>query len=156
MLFLHSLLCGGFLLAVYDGIRIFRLFVPHKTVAEGAEDLFYWVFDALFIFHMLYRENSGAVRGYAIVGVLLGMLAYHRAFSPPVMWLGMKLAHGFRKIMEIVKNTLKKIVKPFTMMVYNFKGEAGRRDGKETYRLLPTSRICLMEERLPPASLQAR
>ena len=63
MLFLHSLLCGGFLLAVYDGIRIFRLFVPHKTVAEGAEDLFYWVFDALFIFHMLYRENSGAVRG---------------------------------------------------------------------------------------------
>ena len=88
MLFLHSLLCGGFLLAVYDGIRIFRLFVPHKTVAEGAEDLFYWVFDALFIFHMLYRENSGAVRGYAIVGVLLGMLAYHRAFSPPVMWLG--------------------------------------------------------------------
>ena len=120
MLFLHSLLCGGFLLAVYDGIRIFRLF-----------DLFYWVFDALFIFHMLYRENSGAVRGYAIVGVLLGMLAYHRAFSPPVMWLGMKLAHGFRKIMEIVKNTLKKIVKPFTMMVYNFKGEAGRRDGKE-------------------------
>ena len=131
MLFLHSLLCGGFLLAVYDGIRIFRLFVPHKTVAEGAEDLFYWVFDALFIFHMLYRENSGAVRGYAIVGVLLGMLAYHRAFSPPVMWLGMKLAHGFRKIMEIVKNTLKKIVKPFSMMVYNFKGEAGRRDGKE-------------------------
>lgn len=88
MLFLHSLLCGGFLLAVYDGIRIFRLFVPHKTVAEGAEDLFYWVFDALFIFHMLYRENSGAVRGYAIVGVLLGMLAYHRAFSPPghVAW----------------------------------------------------------------------
>lgn len=35
-------------------------------------------------------------------------------------------------------------------------GTSGRRDGKETYRLLPTSRICLMEERLPPASLQAR
>lgn len=131
MLFLHSLLCGGFLLAVYDGIRIFRLFVPHKTVAEGAEDLFYWVFDALFIFHMLYRENSGAVRGYAHCR----RTAWHAGLSPgvqpPVMWLGMKLAHGFRKIMEIVKNTLKKIVKPFTMMVYNFKGEAGRRDGKE-------------------------
>ena len=131
MLFLDSLLCGGFLLAVYDGIRIFRLFLPHGTLAEAAEDLLYWVFDALFIFHMLYRKNSGAVRGYAIMGVLFGMLAYHLVISPPVMWLGGKVAGIFRKIVEKVKNTLKKIVKPFTMKLYHFKGEVSRRDGKE-------------------------
>lgn len=131
MLFLDSLLCGGFLLAVYDCIRIFRLFLPHGTIAEAVEDLLYWVFDALFIFHMLYRKNSGAIRGYAIAGVVLGMLAYHLAISPLVMWLGRKLAAGFRKIWEKTKNTLKKIVKPFTMKLYHFKGEVSRRDGKE-------------------------
>ena len=109
MLFLHSLLCGGFPSGGLRWNQDFPAVCPHKTVAEGRKTCSTGCLMRCLFFTCCTGENSGAVRGYAIVGVLLGMLAYHRAFSPPVMWLGMKLAHGFRKIMEIVKNTLKKL-----------------------------------------------
>lgn len=71
-----AFLCGLFLALLYDGIRLFRHLICHGKRAVAAEDLLYWLACGVLIFRMLYRENSGAVRGFAIVAVVLGMLLY--------------------------------------------------------------------------------
>lgn len=71
-----ALACGLFLALVYDGIRLFRRLIRHGKRTVAAEDLLYWLTCGILIFRMLYRENDGAVRGFAIAAVVLGMILY--------------------------------------------------------------------------------
>ena len=66
---------------LYDLIRIFRRIVPHGVFAIALEDVLYWAGTALLVFQLLYRENDGAVRGYALFAVAAGMMIYHRTVS---------------------------------------------------------------------------
>ena len=52
-LFLRSLLLGAGLLAVYDGIRIFRRFFSHGMLWISLEDAVYWTAAAIFFFLQL-------------------------------------------------------------------------------------------------------
>ena len=74
-----AFLCGAALAFLYGGLKVFRRLVFHGTVWMAAEDLAYWLTCGFLIFRMLYRENSGAVRGFAVAAVVLGMLLYLRA-----------------------------------------------------------------------------
>lgn len=74
--FSRSFLLGVVMMIAYDGIRIFRRILPHGTLAVAMEDLLYWLVCGACIFRMLYLENSGAIRGFAIAAVALGMLVY--------------------------------------------------------------------------------
>ena len=76
-----SFLTGMALLFVYDLLRILRRLISHKSWVTGAEDLLFWALSAVALFAMLYRENSGYIRGFAIGGVLAGMLAYNLLLS---------------------------------------------------------------------------
>ena len=60
----------------YDVIRIFRRLIPHGTAAVAVEDILYWLICGVSIFRMLYLENSGVIRVFAIAAVVLGMLLY--------------------------------------------------------------------------------
>ncbi len=78
---LAAFLTGALLLFVYDVLRIVRKIVPHKMWLVGAEDVVFWIGSALALFAMLYRENSGYIRGFVIGGVLVGMLLYNLLLS---------------------------------------------------------------------------
>lgn len=71
-----SILVGAGLFLLYDIFRIFRRIIPHGEIWIGAEDFCYWLFCTAAVFCMLYRENDGLVRGFAIGGVIIGMLLY--------------------------------------------------------------------------------
>ena len=73
-LFARSFLCGMFLALLYDLLRLFRRLVRHGNFALAVEDLLYWLACGILIFRMLYEENSGAIRGFAIGAVVLGMV----------------------------------------------------------------------------------
>ncbi len=74
--FFSSFLLGVMMTIAYDGIRIFRRIFPHGGVIVAIEDLAYWLTCGVCIFRMLYVKNSGAIRGFAIAAVVLGMLVY--------------------------------------------------------------------------------
>ena len=76
---LASFFTGMALLFVYDLLRIIRRLIPHGGWAVGAEDILFWIGGAVALFAMLYRENSGYIRGFSMGGVLLGMLLYNFA-----------------------------------------------------------------------------
>lgn len=59
---------------LYDLIRLIRRLIRHGTLAVAVEDMLYWLACGLLIFRMLYEENSGAIRGFAIAAVILGMV----------------------------------------------------------------------------------
>lgn len=76
-----SVLVGAALFLLYDFLRIFRRIVPHGNLWIGVEDFFYWLIYTGAVFVMLYQENDGMVRGFAIGGLGLGMLLYFLVLS---------------------------------------------------------------------------
>lgn len=79
--FCTSVLWGVLLLIFYDVLRIIRRIIIHNGFFIAFEDLIYWVVSSLLIFRMMYRQNNGIIRGFAILAMLLGMILYHSALS---------------------------------------------------------------------------
>ena len=79
--FLVSILWGGILLIAYDILRIIRRLIKHDSFIIALEDLIFWVLASLFIFAMIYHENNGVIRGFSIIGILLGAILYHYTIS---------------------------------------------------------------------------
>ena len=85
-----SLWTGAGLMMVYDCLRILRIIVPHNAFWTGVEDLGYWIYSAFMTFGLLYEQNDGRLRFYAIAGVFLGMTIYQYLVS--------------RKLLKYLKN----------------------------------------------------
>lgn len=132
------MLRGAGLLALYDLIRIIRRVVPHGVIAIALEDVLYWAGTALLVFQLLYRENDGAVRGYALFAVAAGMLIYHRTVSgwlvehiagilnwclgivlKPLSVIWRKVVQVFRVAVRFYKKKLKKGLKEFIMILFS-------------------------------------
>lgn len=132
------MLRGAGLLALYDLIRIIRRVVPHGVIAIALEDVLYWAGTALLVFQLLYRENDGAVRGYALFAVAAGMLIYHRTVSgwlvehiagilnwclgivlKPLSVIWRKVVQVFRVTVRFYKKKLKKGLKEFIMILFS-------------------------------------
>lgn len=76
-----SLTAGIWLMASYDVLRLFRLIVRHGTLWTGIEDVVYWICSCMVTFLLLFSQNDGVLRGYAITGVLAGMVLYNVSIS---------------------------------------------------------------------------
>ena len=74
--FLHSILMGLIITSAYDWILIFRKLFRHGAILTSLEDFLYWFACGISVFYMLYRENSGVLRWFAVMGAALGMLFY--------------------------------------------------------------------------------
>lgn len=80
-LLLGSLLLGVCLMMIYDGLRLFRALIRHKNFWTGLEDLVYWIGSSIVTFLLLFGQNDGVLRAYAITGVLSGMILYNLSVS---------------------------------------------------------------------------
>lgn len=95
-----SLLLGVSLFFLYDILRIFRRIIPHGNIWIGVEDFIYWLICTGAVFIMLYQENDGMVRGYALGAVVMGMMLYYFLFSRFVIKINvvvLKTVLGFLK-----------------------------------------------------------
>lgn len=132
------MLRGVLILILYDLIRIFRRIVPHGGLAVALEDILYWAGTALLVFQLLYRENDGAVRGYALLAVAAGMLFYHQTVSgfavaqtsralnlilgfvlKPFRFVWKKMVQVLRTAMRFYKKKLKKKLKEFIIILFS-------------------------------------
>ena len=129
---------GVIILIIYDLLRIFRRVVPHGVCAVALEDVLYWAGTALLIFQLLYRENDGAVRGYALFAVAVGMLFYHQTVSgwlvehiagilnwcfgillKPFRIIWKKVVQVCRMAVRFYKKKLKKRLKEFIIILFS-------------------------------------
>ena len=111
--FLHALLTGVILSAVYDVLRIWRRVHKHGSVLIAVEDFFYWLGSALYITYVLMKENSGVIRWFFILGILIGMLIYNLTLS---RYLVGYISKMINKILDIVKKILKTLLRPLLFL----------------------------------------
>lgn len=97
-LFLVCLGLGAILAFIYDMVRIFRLLFRHKDWVVDLEDLLFWLFTAWLVFRTLFIYNRGALRGYAFLGMFLGVMIYALTLSRLFLKATAKLVPYWKKI----------------------------------------------------------
>lgn len=102
----HSFLLGILITAVYDVFLILRRSFRHGLFLISLEDMLFWIGCAVSVFHMLYEENNGILRWFAVLGAGLGMVLYKWSISNFVVevmsTLIKKLFHAAFRVMRIV------------------------------------------------------
>ncbi len=105
-LFLMAAAAGIGMLFVYDLFRIFRRVAKHGTVWIAIEDMFFWAGSAFWLFHFMYRQNDGIIRGFVILGVFAGMLVYSLGCSRWVVRAGTAILRFAVKIVSKIAGIL--------------------------------------------------
>lgn len=116
--FLVSIFCGGMISLVYDGIRIFRRIIKHGGLLVALEDLIFWIGSGVMIFVMMYQQNNGIIRGFSIMGMMLGMIVYSKLFS---RFIVKGCTFVIRKGCSFIVQTMALVLKPF-LCVFGFAG----------------------------------
>lgn len=82
---LHSFFMGVIITFVYDGFSILRRLIRHNLFLISVEDLIFWIACAIGVFYMLYEENNGILRWFAVFGASMGMLIYKMSISAMIV-----------------------------------------------------------------------
>lgn len=117
--FLASLLLGAILLFLYDCIVIWRKILRHHPIFIALEDILYWGASGVTAFLLMYQMNYGILRGFAIIGIALGMLLYYNIISKRVL-----------AIANSILNWLKRRMHPFRQK--RLKRSVGKKHEKKT------------------------
>ena len=62
--FLEAVLTGMTVCSVYTCLRVLRRIVRHAPAAIAAEDLFFWLATAFYMFVQIHHTTSGSIRWY--------------------------------------------------------------------------------------------
>ena len=121
--FLLFMLAGILLILAFDLFRILRRPIPHRTGVVAVEDMLYCIGSAIFIFIMLCRENDGAIRGFCMLGMSVGMLLCNYAISP---WLVKGIVKVFKKLFQVVGKPLRAVFRMVAVPLRFLKGKIRR------------------------------
>jgi spore cortex biosynthesis protein YabQ len=113
-----SVMWGALLLVFYDVLRIIRRILAHNGFFIAFEDLLYWVTSSLLIFRMMYQQNNGVIRGFAILAMLLGMLIYHSLLSEVLVDF---ISGSINKVFGLIGKFLALIFKPVIYLFHKIK-----------------------------------
>ncbi len=105
---LTALFWGMILAAEYDCIRIFRRIVRHRKVwTISVEDILFWINAGITVFCVIYEVNSGVVRGFSLMGFVIGALLYRAAFGVYIVRYATKIILFFLKPLKKLWNLFK-------------------------------------------------
>lgn len=113
--FTHSVIMGLVITFIYDWIRVLRRLFKHGTVLMSAEDFLFWLACGIGVFYMLYRENDGTLRWFAVLGAAIGMFFYKLIVRDAFINVMSTCLH---KIMWSVFRLLQFVLKPLKRLIY--------------------------------------
>ena len=113
--FTHSVLMGLVITFIYDWIRVLRKLFRHGTALMSAEDLLFWLVCGISVFYMLYRENNGTLRWFAVLGATMGMFFYKVIVKDVFVNIMSTCLH---KIMWFTFRLLQIVLKPLKHLFY--------------------------------------
>src|SRR5690554_5818845 len=85
--FMISILWGAIILLAYDQLRVLRRIIRHNNLSITIQDMIFWILASVFIFAMIYVKNSGTIRGFSVMGMVIGMVIYHYILSDLIVML---------------------------------------------------------------------
>jgi len=113
----ECLLLGAGLMLLYDVLRVLRIVVPHSVAIISVEDVLYWFVAGFCMFLLLYKEDAGSIRWFAVAITIGGMLIYNfgvSRFVVPIVgkclrWPLMQVMRFFRIVTSKIKATGKMV-----------------------------------------------
>lgn len=113
--FLHSVVMGLIITFAYDWILVLRRLHRHGRFLMSVEDFLYWFLCGIGVFYMLYRENNGVLRWFAVIGAALGMLFYKMIIKDRFVYVMSTVIH---KIMWFIFKVIQIVLKPLKCLFY--------------------------------------
>lgn len=98
---------------IYDIFRVRRKTIKSGNILVYFEDFIYWIIVALVLFAVLYYSNEGEIRGYLIIGTVLGIILYTVLLSSIVMKI---FLFFIRIVYKIVISILSVILLPLKIV----------------------------------------
>ena len=106
----QCLFLGAELMFFYDILRILRIVIPHSIAVISIEDVLYWIIAGILMFMLLYKEDAGNIRWFAIAFTTVGMLVYNFGISRFIVpFIGKCIRWPILKVMGAVKVVTSKV-----------------------------------------------
>ena len=118
--FFHSFLMGIVITFIYDGFIILRRLVRHNIFLISLEDMIFWIACAIGVFYMLYEENNGILRWFAVVGAALGMVIYKKSVSGLIVDI---ISTTIKHIVSVLSGIIRFLLRPMRFLcrkIYRF------------------------------------
>lgn len=115
----YGLILGG----IYDFYRVFRHYSKPKKALTAIEDLLFWLIMTIIIFNFLLKKTDGIIRGFVLLGFIIGYIFYISLISKYSYIL---LKQLFGLIFTIISEIIKIIFYPFKKLC-KFFGKKGNR-----------------------------
>lgn len=131
--FLYSVRMGILITFVYDGFVILRRLMKHNLMLISLEDMVFWIACAIGVFYMLYEENNGILRWFAVFGAAIGMLLYKKSVSTLYVNIMSTL---IRRIFKLISKIIGVICRPIAFLwgkicrIFKVFGRKSRKSGK--------------------------
>lgn len=123
----YGLILGG----IYDFYRVFRYFSKPKKLLTTIGDLLFWLIITLIIFVFLVNRTDGIIRGFVLLGFIIGYVFYIKAISK---YSFLFLKWIFKLILDLISEIIRIITYPFRK-VFNLFGKRVNKVGK-IYKIL--------------------
>ena len=126
--FLYSLVLGVSLGIVYDLFKLDRLLFKRSKIFLFFSDILFWLISAFLIFTFCVIFSNGQIRGFIVLGTLLGFIIYRLTLSKlifllvnPLKKLVKKLNNRYYKLIEKANDfILKQVFKAKKIIKVNF------------------------------------
>lgn len=79
--FLATFYAGIVIGFMYDIYKIYRSILKTKKFTAAIQDILFWIAISIVVIYVLVFSNDGKVRGYSLIGFILGALIYNLLLS---------------------------------------------------------------------------
>lgn len=137
--FSHSFLLGLGITLFYDIFLLMRKLVAHNLLFISLEDMIYWIACAIGVFYVLYEENNGILRWFAVLGAAAGMLAYKKTVGTFLIDI---MSTIIRRIFRVLLRLSNFLLRPLRFLghkirhILGISGRRGRKFGKTVKKKL--------------------
>ena len=133
-LFLLTVLMGGCMGLIYDGLRVFRHALQHHHFWIQLEDGLFWFLAVFLVFGVILRASSGEIRFFSIFGLFGGMGLYFLTLSPLVIAVSDRIIWLIKYVtvlfFRIVMTPFYLIFLPFRKPLQKIRGFCGQKRKK--------------------------
>lgn len=121
LLFLEALTVGFFLGLFMEPLRIYRMMARPGTVAVFFQDIIYWFLCAVCSFVFILTVNSGQLRIFLVIGIVIGMTVYFLTIGTLIMKASKAITAFIFRVLRFLN---RKVTYPITQAIEKTKKNA--------------------------------
>ena len=118
--FLYAVILGIFFAIIYDILRAFRIIKNHTSFLVFIEDAVYFLIISPITFIFFLSITAGEVRGYILIGILLGFTAFFMFVSRYSLKLFCVFLNIIKRVLIVFNKWFYLIFDKLDLFVTNF------------------------------------